>query len=68
MSAQQDIDAAVVRLIALRRNIMPTVGNDKASLEMLAAIQGAFHDLLLAKQHEEALENDPLGLEAFEAF
>lgn len=70
MSSQhiEHIDAAVLRLIDLRRSIISGIGHDGDNLDLLASIQGAFHDLLMAKQHETALETDPLGLEAFQGF
>ncbi|QRM54959.1 hypothetical protein [Sinorhizobium sp. BG8] len=65
MNHIDEIDAAVTRLIEFRRRIMANVGTDKESLETLAAIQNAFADLVIARDHEEALLTDPLGLDAF---
>ena len=55
-----DIDAAVLRLVEARRSVVRQIGNDAAALEALAAIQGAFADLRLARDQEMALQHvDP---------
>lgn len=52
-----DIDAAVLRLVEVRRSVVRKIGNDLAALELLAAIQGAFADLRLARDQEMALQH-----------
>ena len=52
-----DIDAAVLRLVEARRSVVRQIGNDGAALEALAAIQGAFADLRLARDQEMALQH-----------
>jgi len=52
-----EIDAAVLRLIERRRSIVRQIGDDLGALDGLGAIQGAFADLRLARDHEMALQH-----------
>lgn len=54
----QDIDAALQRLVDLRRLIIPNIGNNPQILDELASIQASLVNLVKARDQEDQLASN----------
>ncbi len=60
----QDIDAALQRLVDLRRQIVPNIGTVSQAMETLSSIQDSLVYLVKARDQEVQLANNKTILEA----
>ena len=59
-----DIDAALQRLVDLRRQIVPSIGTDPTAMATLSAIQDSLVSLVRARDQEDQLAKNKTVSEA----